>query len=63
MYDPMEAMCIAFHQTWQRWAPVYGQPESGIAWQDMPASYRKLLKQVFRDMVDKGDVSMNHWNG
>lgn len=59
----MEAVCIAFHAKWQRWAPVYGQPESGTPWRDMPESYRRCLKQVLRHMVDEGDVLLNHWQG
>lgn len=63
MYDPIEAVCIAFHQKWQRWSDVFGEEHSGRGWHEMPASYRRLVKQVVRHMVEEGDICLNHWNG
>ena len=60
-YDHLERVCQEMHTAIQRWSPVYDSESSGRAWQDMPASYRRTVKQAFRDLLDRGLINLGDW--
>lgn len=60
-YDHLERVCADFHASFQRWAPHHEADTSDRAWRDMPMSYRKTVKQAFRDLLDRGLINLGDW--
>jgi hypothetical protein len=59
MVDVAEEIAMAFHESYERQAPLFSyetREASAVPWRDVPANNKVLMIAVVQDLLDQGII-------